>query len=153
MIKAISQQPSHDPYLWHVRLGHASEGIVHRFLKKYLPEVHIPVKKFFCVQCAKSKALDLKSNGISSDIPCNKPLDLCMTDVAGPFNTDINRCCFLLTMRDHASTYTFCDVLVSRSEVPKKILAWVTHLKNTCGKTPSYLRCNNAAKYVNDLKE
>jgi hypothetical protein len=76
-----------------------------------------------------------------------------MTDVAGPFNMDINGCRFLLTMRDHASTYTFCAVMASRSEVPDKIMEWVLHLKNACKKTPTYMRCNNAAEYIGNLKE
>jgi hypothetical protein len=76
-----------------------------------------------------------------------------MTDVAGPFNMDINGCRFLITMRNHASTYTFCDVMTSRSEVPDKIMKWVLHLKNVCGKTPSYMRCDNAAEYIGNLKE
>ena len=87
------------------------------------------------------------------DLPCNKPLDLFMTDVTGPFNMNINGCGFLIIMRNHASTYTFCDIMVSRSEVPGKIIKWVLHLKNACDKTPLYLQCDNAAKYIGDLKE
>jgi hypothetical protein len=79
---------------------------VQRFLKVNLPEVRLDNKSFFCEQCAKSKALDLKSNGVASNLPRKNPRDLCMTDIAGPFNMDINGCRFLLTMRDHASTYT-----------------------------------------------
>ncbi|KNZ61790.1 uncharacterized protein VP01_1357g1, partial [Puccinia sorghi] len=94
--------------------------VVHRFLKKYLPEAKVPHKPVFCVQCAKSKTLDIKSHGVYSNLPRDKHLDLCMTDVAGPFDTDINGCCFLLTMRDHTGTYTFCEVLASRSQSSRK---------------------------------
>jgi hypothetical protein len=31
-------------------------------------------------------------------------------------------------------------------------MKWINHLKTTCGKAPSYLRCNNAAKYVNKFR-
>jgi hypothetical protein len=43
--------------------------------------------------------------------------------------------------------------MTSRSKVPDKIMEWVLHLKNTCKKTPTYLRCDNAAKYIGNLKE
>ncbi|PLW37830.1 hypothetical protein PCANC_21685 [Puccinia coronata f. sp. avenae] len=56
-------------------------------------------------------------------------------------------------MRDHASTYTFCAVMASQSEVPNKIMEWVLHLKNACKKTLTYLHCNNAAEYIGNLKE
>jgi hypothetical protein len=69
MINKITQKPSYDPYLWHVRLGHVSEDVVWRFLKAHVPDVKIKKKSFFCEQCAKSKALNLKSNGVASDLP------------------------------------------------------------------------------------
>jgi hypothetical protein len=62
-----------------------------------------------------------------------------MTDIAGPFDIDINGCRYLLTMRDHASTYTYAAVIPKMTEVPNKIMSWVKHLKNVCGWTPSYL--------------
>jgi hypothetical protein len=139
MLNKISQVPSHDPYLWHVRLGHVSEPIVRKFLKQLLPDLKLSSKSFFCEQCAISKSLHQKPNGAVTQIPRDNPLDLCMTDIAGPFNTDINGCKYLLTMRDHASTYTYCAVLPSRTAVPNKIMSWVKHLKNVCGRTPSYL--------------
>jgi hypothetical protein len=129
-IRKVAQKPSYDPYLWHVRLGHMSETIVQWFLCTHVPEIKLDNKSFFCEQCAKSKALDLKSNGVALDLPCDKPLDLCMTDVAGPFNIDISGWRFLIIMHDHSSMYTFCDIMASRSEVPGKIMKWVLHLKN-----------------------
>jgi hypothetical protein len=32
-------------------------------------------------------------------------------------------------------------------------MTWVKHLKNLCGKTPSYLCCDNAGEFVNKLKD
>jgi hypothetical protein len=43
--------------------------------------------------------------------------------------------------------------MASCSKVPDKIMSWVLHLKNNMGKTPAYLRCDNAAEYVGNLKE
>jgi hypothetical protein len=92
VINKISQKPSIDLHLWHCRLGHAAEPVVRKFVRKYLPNLKLRDKPFFCVQCAKSKAKDAKANGANTDIPCDKPMDLCMTDVAGPFPIDINGC-------------------------------------------------------------
>ncbi|PLW38596.1 hypothetical protein PCANC_16527 [Puccinia coronata f. sp. avenae] len=80
-------------------------------------------------------------------------MDLCMTDVAGPFTMDINGCRYIITFRDHTSTYTYCALMATRHKVPDKIMAWVLHLKNTVGQTPLYIRCDNAAEYVGGLKE
>jgi hypothetical protein len=153
MIQKVTQIPSYDPYLWQICLGHVSEPVVRRFLKIHVPDVTIAKQFFFCEQCAKSKALNLKSNGVASNLPRKEPLNLCMTDIAGLFNLDINGHRFLLTMRNHASTYTFCATMASRSKVPDKIMEWVLHLKNACKKTPTYMHCNNAAEYIGNLNE
>jgi hypothetical protein len=131
MISKVSQQPSYDPYLWHVRLGHVSKSVVQRFLKVNMPEIRLDNKSFFCKQCARSKTLDLKSNGVASDLPRKNPLNRCMTDVAGTFNMDINGCRFLITMRDHASTYTFCDVMAGRSKVPDTTYPTIYPVRDT----------------------
>jgi hypothetical protein len=95
----------------------------------------------------------MRGNGATSNIPRDNPLDLFMTDVDGPFNMDINGCRYLITLRDHASTYTFCNIMTTRHKVPNKIMAWVLHLRTTLGRAPVYLRCNNAAEYVGNLCE
>jgi hypothetical protein len=104
MLSKISQKPPNELYKWHACLVHASEPIVRRFLRKYLPDLKLRSEPFFCVQCAKSKAIDTRGNGAQSDIPRDKPMDLCMTDVAGPFTMDINGCRYIITFRDHTST-------------------------------------------------
>ena len=88
---------------------------------------------------------------MSSDIPRDKPMELCMTNVAGPFTMEINGCRYIIKFRDHASTYTYCALMATRQKVPDKIMAWVLHLKNTAGHTPLYIRCDNAAEYVRNL--
>jgi hypothetical protein len=153
MIKRISQKPPNELYKWHACLGHASKPVVRTFLCKYLPELKLQSGPFFCVQCAKSKAINTRGNGATSDIPCNKPMDLCMTNVAGPFTMDINGCRYIITFRDHASTYTYCALMATQHKVPNKIMAWVLHLKNTVGCTPLYIRCDNAAEYIGNLCE
>lgn len=139
MIKKITQKPSNELHLWCCCLGHTSETVVKSFLRKYQPNLKLHSKPFFCVQCAQFKAKDPKANGADTEIPRDKPMDLCMTNVAGPFPIDINGCRYVILFWDHASTYTFCTVMARKSKVPDKIMAWVLHLQNTDGRTPSYL--------------
>jgi hypothetical protein len=153
MLSRVSQKPSSKIFLWHCCLGHAAKPIVQCFIRHYLPNLKLDNKPFFYVQCAKSKATASKGNGKTSDIPRDKPLDLCMTNVAGPFNMDINGCRYLITFRDHASTYTYCAIMTTQQEVPDKIMAWFLHMKKALGSTPAYFRCNNAPEYVGNLKE
>jgi hypothetical protein len=153
MLSKVSQKTSSELFLWNCRLGHAAEPIVQHFFCCYLPNLKLDKKPFFCVQCAKYKATALKGNDVTSDIPRDKPLDLCMTNVAGLFNMNINGCCYLITFRDHASTYTYCAIMATRQEVPDKIMAWVLCLKTALGRTPTYFCCDNAAEYVGNLKE
>jgi hypothetical protein len=150
--KKVTQVPSFDPYIWHIRLGHVSDKVVKDFLRINYPDKKISWKPFFCEQCAKSKSLDKKTLGMETLIPRDKPLDLCVSDVIGPLNLDINGCRFLVTLRDHASTYTFCAPMASRAEVPAKIMKWLRHFKTTLGRAPAYLRCDNALEYIKSLK-
>jgi hypothetical protein len=86
IISKISQKPSGDLFLWHTCLRHAAEPVVKQFIRRYLPDLMLNKKTFFCMQCAKSKATAMRGNGATSNIPRENPLDLCMTDVAGPFH-------------------------------------------------------------------
>ena len=139
-------------YTWHVRLGHLSDEVVKQFLCLKYPEVKINWKPFFCKQCAKSKSLKKKTLGMETQVPQEKPLNFWVLDFIGPLNLDINGCRYLVTVRDHATTYTFCAPMANRSEVPAKIVTWIKHLKTVIGKAPSYLRCNNALEYTKSLK-
>jgi hypothetical protein len=151
-INKICQLPSFDPYLWHVCLGHVSDEVVKKFLRLHFPDRRFEFKPFFCERCAKSKATRLRSNGVESQLPRDKPLDMCVTDVLGPFDKDINGHAYIITLRDHASTYTFCASIPTRDHIPNTLLKWIKHLKTACGKDPSYLRCDNAAEYVNTFR-
>jgi hypothetical protein len=41
MINKITQKPSSELHLWHCRLGHASEPVVRKFIRKYLPDLKL----------------------------------------------------------------------------------------------------------------
>jgi hypothetical protein len=154
-INKVTTSPSFDPYLWHRRLGHVSETVVRKYLKIHYPEEleKKTWKSFFCEQCAISKALDQKSPGSNSLIPRDEPLDLLVSDVAGPFPYDISGRRYLLTLRDHATTYIWTAILVTRDQVPAQIMEWVENIKTTLGRYPKCIRTNNAPEYTGTLKK
>ncbi|POW09865.1 hypothetical protein PSTT_06471 [Puccinia striiformis] len=153
VMNKITNKSSLDPFLWHRRLGHVSDIIVRKYLNLHFPEEakKLVWKPFFCEQCAKSKALRQSVPGSGSMIPRNFPLDLLVTDIAGPFPEDITGKKYVLTMRDHASTYIWTGILETRSDAPAKILEWIHHLKNTLGRMPKVLRSDNAPEYTGTL--
>ncbi|KAI7962344.1 hypothetical protein MJO28_000438 [Puccinia striiformis f. sp. tritici] len=155
VINKVTSIPSFDSFLWHRRLGHVSDTIVQQYLKMHFPETaeKMKWKPFFCEQCAKSKALNKKAPGSGSMIPRDLPLDLLVTDIAGPFPEDVTGRKYVLTMRDHATTYTWIGIIENRADAPAKILEWIHHLKNALGKLPKCLRSDNAPEYTGTLKK
>ncbi|KAI7959546.1 hypothetical protein MJO28_003337 [Puccinia striiformis f. sp. tritici] len=155
VINKVTSVPSFDSFLWHRRLGHVSDDVVKKYLKMHFPDAteKLVWKPFFCKQCAKSKAVDKKSPGSGSMIPRDSPLDLLVTDIAGPFPEDIAGRKYVLTMRDHASTYIWIGIIETRADAPAKISEWIHHLKNTLGRLPKCLRSDNAPEYTGTLKK
>ncbi|POW01362.1 hypothetical protein PSHT_12574 [Puccinia striiformis] len=155
VMNKITSTPSFDSYLWHRRLGHVSDIVVQRYLKMHFPDAtkKLAWKPFFCEQCAKSKAVNKKAPGSESMITRDAPLDLLVTDIAGPFPEDIAGRKYVLTMRDHFSTYIWIGIIETRADAPAKILEWIHHLKNTLGKMPKCLRSDNAPEFTGTLKK
>ncbi|MBW0502543.1 hypothetical protein O181_042258 [Austropuccinia psidii MF-1] len=89
----------------------------------------------------------------ATPVKSNEALDLLVSNIAGPFERDPAGNCFLLTLRDHASTFTFPAALKSQEEVPEKILFWVKFLSNHLNKNPITLHRYNAGEYSKKLQE
>ncbi|MBW0470853.1 hypothetical protein O181_010568, partial [Austropuccinia psidii MF-1] len=152
-IAAISKVPLNSAISWHERLGHASACVVKLFLDRFVPEASsLDRKDFFCDQCAKSK-ITKSSSTPAMPVKSSETLDLLVSDVVDPFEKDPAGNRFLLTMRDHASTFTFTAPLKSRGEVPERIIFWVKFLTNHLNKRPVILRSDNTGKYSKKLKE
>ncbi|KAI7934378.1 hypothetical protein MJO28_017095 [Puccinia striiformis f. sp. tritici] len=73
--------------------------------------------------------------------------------IAGPFPNNITGRKYVLTLRNHASTYIWIGILETRADAPGKILEWIHHLKNTLGLVPKCLRSDNAPEYTGTLKK
>ncbi|PLW16232.1 hypothetical protein PCANC_12507 [Puccinia coronata f. sp. avenae] len=76
-----------------------------------------------------------------------------VTDVAGPFPMDLHSCQYMLTLRDHTSTYIWCDMLSTQAVVPHKVISWVEHIENTLGRYPKQIRLDNAPEYTGTLRK
>lgn len=122
--------------------------MVRSFLKRFVPNFNakewVP---FFCETCAFTKSERRRAN-LKSEIKVNKQLDLLCTDVLGPVDpADILGNKYILTLRDHATTFSYCFPLKARSEVDTKLTHALTVIKNQLH-APKYLRSDNAKEYT-----
>ncbi|MBW0536488.1 hypothetical protein O181_076203 [Austropuccinia psidii MF-1] len=107
---------------WHVRLGHASNKVVRSFLKQHVPSFELKTwKPFYCKVCAKSKSTHQLARA-RMDVPRDKPLDLLVSNIIRPFDQDSQGFQYLLTIRDHVSTFSIVYPLKSRLDAPDAVL-------------------------------
>ncbi|MBW0492651.1 hypothetical protein O181_032366 [Austropuccinia psidii MF-1] len=133
---------------WHIRLGHASDKVVRSFLKQHVPSFDFKsCQPFYCEVCAKSKSTH-RLEKARIDIPMNDPLDLLVSHIMGPCTQDPQGYRYLLTIRDHVSTYSVVYPLKSRSDAPASVLDAIAHLKVQLGTSPKALRTDNAKEFV-----
>ncbi|MBW0522010.1 hypothetical protein O181_061725 [Austropuccinia psidii MF-1] len=91
---------------WNMRLGHASDKLVLSFLKQHVPTFEQKTwKTFYCEVCAKSKSTHLLARA-HVNIPTKEPLDLLVSNIMGPFEIDSRGFRYLLTIWDHALTFS-----------------------------------------------
>ncbi|MBW0520737.1 hypothetical protein O181_060452 [Austropuccinia psidii MF-1] len=77
-----------------------------------------------------------------------KPLDLLALDVIGPFSSDTQGFCYLLTIRDHASTYSMVYPLKDQSDTPNAILDAIKQFQVQLRLTTKALRTENAREFT-----
>ncbi|MBW0505801.1 hypothetical protein O181_045516 [Austropuccinia psidii MF-1] len=107
---------------WHERLGHACDNLVISFLKQHVPTFDTKQwQPFFCEVCARAKSMHHLARA-HTDILKEKPLDVLVLDIMGPFNTNAQGFRYILTVRDHISPYSIVYPLKSRSEAPQAII-------------------------------
>ncbi|MBW0486949.1 hypothetical protein O181_026664 [Austropuccinia psidii MF-1] len=136
------------PLQWHRRLGHACDKTVKKFLKINVPDFNLKSWcSFYCDTCAKAKSTHCQSKN-QSEIPKNLPLDLLVSDILGLFEVDKDGFCYLLTLRDHASTYSFVAPMHSCSDVLLYLKDWVSLIHVQCHRYPKTIRTDNAKEFV-----
>ncbi|MBW0481301.1 hypothetical protein O181_021016 [Austropuccinia psidii MF-1] len=133
---------------WHIKLRHASDKVVRSFLKQHVPSFELKSwQPFYCEVCAKSKSTHQLAKACI-DIPMNEPLDLLVSEIMCHFTQDPQGYWYLLTIRDHVSTYSIMYPLKSRSDAPAAILDAIAHLKVQLGTSPKALQTDNAKEFV-----
>ncbi|MBW0502833.1 hypothetical protein O181_042548 [Austropuccinia psidii MF-1] len=112
---------------WHDRLGHACDKVVLSFLKQQVPTFDTKSwQAFYCEVCAKLKSTHrLAKTGM--DIPKDRPLDLLVLDIMGPFEGDTQGFRYLLTI---------------------PIQETIKQLQVHTGTTPKALRTDNAKEFT-----
>ncbi|MBW0528880.1 hypothetical protein O181_068595 [Austropuccinia psidii MF-1] len=133
---------------WHNCLGHPCNKFVISFLKQHVPNFEVKIwQAFYCKICAKAKSTHHIEKA-RTDIPKYKPLDLLVLDIMGPFADDAQGLRYLLTIRDHVSTYSIVYPLKSCSEAPEAILDAINQLQVHLGTTPKGLQTDNAWEFT-----
>ncbi|MBW0466507.1 hypothetical protein O181_006222 [Austropuccinia psidii MF-1] len=148
---ALSLYPNLSPLQWHRRLGHACDKTVKEFLKINVPDFDLKSwSSFYCDICAKAKSTHGQSK-TQTEIPKNLPLDLLVSDILGPFEVDKDGFRYLLTLRDHATTYSFVAPMHSRSDVLLYLKDWISLIHVQCHRYPKTIRTDNAKEFVSSL--
>ncbi|MBW0474000.1 hypothetical protein O181_013715 [Austropuccinia psidii MF-1] len=128
---------------WHERLGHACDKMVISFLKQHVPTFDAKRwQPFYCEVCATAKSTHRLAQA-QTDVPKWDPLDLLVSDIMGPFASDTQGFCYLLTVRDHVSTYSVVYPLKARSDTPDAILDAIRQLQVWLRLTPKALQTDN----------
>ncbi|MBW0517598.1 hypothetical protein O181_057313 [Austropuccinia psidii MF-1] len=141
---SLPQSPTLSSREWHDRLGHTCDKVVLSFLKQHVLTFDTKSwQKFYCDVCAKSKSThQLAKTGM--DIAKDRPLDLLVLDIMGPFEGDTQGFRYLLIIRDHMLTYFIVYPLKLRSNAPAAIQETMKQLQVCTSTTPKALRTDNA---------
>ncbi|WAQ89306.1 hypothetical protein PtA15_10A730 [Puccinia triticina] len=146
----LINSPSYD---WHCRLGHVSDGTVKDFLRRFVPTFDLKSwTPFICETCKTCKS-ERRQHHLPNVVKFDERLDLLVTDVLGPLDPDINGHCFLLTVRDHATTYSFIFPMKTCSEVLSIIIALIKRIFSVFKLAPKFIRCDNGGEYTSKTFE
>ena len=133
--------------LLHRRYGHASPKYLKQWLKKKDSQ-----KLSFCDACAvmRSRRRPFKhSNNPKSTV--KKPLDLCVSDLCGPFRTaSTTGAKYFGTIIDIYSRFTFVFFLRTKDEVATHIQRWYAYIKTQTGKIPKVFQSDGGGEYISD---
>ncbi|MBW0506189.1 hypothetical protein O181_045904, partial [Austropuccinia psidii MF-1] len=132
----------------HERLGHACDKMLISSLKQHLPLFdHKSWQPFYCGTCAVTKSAHRLARA-RTKIPKESLLELLVSDVMGPFATDPQVFHYLVTVWDHASTYSVFYPLKARSDAPEAILDAIKQLQVRMWLTRKALQMDNAWEFT-----
>lgn len=101
---------------------------------------------FTCLDCVKNKSL--RSITLTSSGAQPGPLDLVVSDVAGPYTPSANGARYMINFRDVATTYTESICIAKRDQVPHMFFEFVERLERQTGLKVKALRSDGAGEYT-----
>ncbi|MBW0523649.1 hypothetical protein O181_063364 [Austropuccinia psidii MF-1] len=103
---------------------------------------------FVCNDCMVAKSMR-RQLAAHDEAPREQARDLMMSDVLGPMPIlDIHQNKYILTLRDHFSTFVFCFPIKTCDEVPTVLTKTFALIHSVFGKSVKSLRTDNAKEYM-----
>jgi hypothetical protein len=66
----------------------------------------------------------------------------------GPLDPDVNGFTFTVTLRDHASMFTWVSPMHTKADVPDRLRVWFKAIHNHLGRYPKFMRCDNGGEFI-----
>lgn len=148
--KTYTLDQSREALKWHKRFGHVGLRVVRRLLSKEmttgLPK-QIENTPFNFSDCLLSKSLRHQTLGLSGrERP--QPLELIVSDIAGPFEAGPFGFKYMITFRDVATTFTEATVLRSRDQAPTVFKEFVMKMERQTSRKVKTLRTDGAGEFT-----
>jgi transposase InsO family protein len=133
--------------VWHSRLGHPAESVVHRLLQQSLLPYSGSVKRTqLCDSCQVSKSKKLPF--LSSDRVSTHPLALVHSDVWTSLVVSIGGCKFYVAFIDDYSRFSWMFPLRQKSEVLSCFIKFKTLVENFFSCKIKQIQTDNGGEYV-----
>lgn len=147
--KGGAQPAASEALKWHCRFGHTSMRTIQKMVKHQLATglpPGIDSTAFTCIDCLKSKSLRSVVLGPTGMKP--EPLELIVSDVAGPFDASAQGARYMVVFRDVATSYAEAWCIAKRDQVPKVFANYVERMERATGRKVKVLRSDGAGKYT-----
>ena len=134
---------------WHRKLAHRNLDDVKRMLAAEKLEIMKCNCKDDCEACIKGKMIR-ESFPKKSFNPAKKRLDVIVTDVCGPMQTNSiggNR--YFVTFIDEYSRYSHVFLIREKSEVADILIQFIEKIKTKFGRKPKAIRSDRGGEYMN----
>ncbi|MBW0543151.1 hypothetical protein O181_082866 [Austropuccinia psidii MF-1] len=141
--------------LWHQRLGHLSIRNLNRLLKYNAADgIHTSYLQNFgiCHPCSIAKSEHQPVKNASENL-VQKPGDVVVVDLIGPFPVSIRHMKYVLMIKDVFSKVVVAIPISDKSDAKLKLQNWMTQFMNVTNNTIRVLRSDNGTEFKNNLLE
>ncbi|MBW0544541.1 hypothetical protein O181_084256 [Austropuccinia psidii MF-1] len=137
--------------LWHRRIGHLSIRHLRRMQKANIVSglPHFPFSDVkLCHDCSLSKSQHRPIKSASRQI-VNRPGDLIVADLMGPYEASLNNKKYILMIQDAFSWVVVAIPLVDKSEAKTYLINWIRQFLNVTAYKIITLRTDNGTEFKN----